>query len=153
MASNGVLVEPDQRDKLAATISCNSTKIYRIINYNKSIATGQISQSSLVYETPTEWEEDLLAWVTAATAVGLPGNCTITCYVGTVYVLKLLVVTSSPSCKRTQKKNCTESSTSGRVQYVKWQYFCLQRRSGMFPDTSSYANLIVLVPTTSPQSL
>ena len=59
----------------------------------------------MVYETPMESEEDLLAWVTAATAVGLPGNCTITCYIGTVYVLKLLVVTSSPPCKWTQKKN------------------------------------------------
>ena len=46
VAPSGVLVEPGQRDKLAATISCNSTQSYRIISCNKSIATGQISQRS-----------------------------------------------------------------------------------------------------------
>ena len=41
MATSGVLAELDQRDKLAAAISCNSTKIYRIVSCNKSIATAQ----------------------------------------------------------------------------------------------------------------
>ena len=46
MASSGVLVEPGQRDKLAAMISCNSMKSYWIDSCNKSITTGQISQLS-----------------------------------------------------------------------------------------------------------
>ena len=56
VTSSRVLVEPDQQDKLGAMISCNITKIYRIVNYNKSIATKQISQtgyriSILIYGT------------------------------------------------------------------------------------------------------
>ena len=40
-----VLVEPN-RDKLAATILCNSKVIYWIINWNKSVVTRQITQHS-----------------------------------------------------------------------------------------------------------
>ena len=39
-------MEAGQRDKLATTISSNSTKSYRIDSCNKSIATGQIPQLS-----------------------------------------------------------------------------------------------------------
>ena len=48
--------------------------------------------------------------------------CTRTRYVGTVYVLKSLVVTWSPFCKWTQEKNNkhTVSSRSGGVQHVMW---------------------------------
>ena len=46
VASGGVLVEAGQRDQIAATFSCNSTKSYRIVSCNKPIATGQISQLS-----------------------------------------------------------------------------------------------------------
>ena len=63
---------------------------------------------SLVYKTPADSKEDLLAHVMAAAAVGVQGmviECTRTWYVGAVYALKSLVVTSSPSCKWTQKKN------------------------------------------------
>ena len=42
VASSVISMEPGQRDKLAANFSCNSTKSYRIISYNKSIATGQL---------------------------------------------------------------------------------------------------------------
>ena len=46
VASGGVLVEVGQRDHLSATFSCKSTKSYRIVSCNKSIATEQISQLS-----------------------------------------------------------------------------------------------------------
>ena len=45
-----------------------------------------------------ESKEDLLARVMAVADVGLPGIGD-RVYVGTLYVLKSLVVTSSPSCK------------------------------------------------------
>ena len=62
---------------------------------------------SLVYETPVDSEEDLLTRVMVAADVGLhriDDHVYETCYVGVLYVLKALVVTSSPSCKWTQKK-------------------------------------------------
>ena len=57
---------------------------------------------SLVYEIPVDSEEDLLVRVMAAVDVGLQGIGD-RVYVGTVYVLKSLVVTSNSSCKWTRR--------------------------------------------------
>ena len=77
-----------------------------------------------------------------------------TWYVGTMYVLKLLIVTSCPSRTWTQKKTTFNRlrSRSGRVQDVMWLVFCLKWGSGMFPDTSSYAKLKRLDPHNKSQN-
>ena len=57
------------------------------------------------YAVPTyhvKSEEDLLARVMAEADVELPSDHVYQNMLSTVYVLKLLVVTSSPSCKWTQ---------------------------------------------------
>ena len=59
---------------------------------------------SLVYKTPVDPEQDSLAQVMAAADVELQGIGD-RVHVGTVYVLKSLVITLSPSCKWTQKNN------------------------------------------------
>ena len=63
---------------------------------------------SLVYEIPGDSEEDLLIELLQRRILDynvLVIVCMMTWYVGTVYVLKSLVVISSPSCKWTQKNN------------------------------------------------
>ena len=65
---------------------------------------------NMVYEIPVDSMEDLLARVMVAADVGLQGIGdrvyeNMVQYVGTVYVFKSLVVTSSPSCKWIQKFN------------------------------------------------
>ena len=65
------------------------------------------NMKSLIYGTPVESEEDQLARVMALRMFHyqvLVIVRTRTWYVGTVYVLKPLVVRSSPSCKWTQNK-------------------------------------------------
>ena len=101
---------------------------------------------NLVYETPVDSEEDLLAWVMTAVDVGLQG---IGDWMYENMVCRYLVCVEVASrhielflLVNPEEQQHTVSSRSGWVQHVMWRGFCCNGKNGWngtFPEMSSYA--------------